>query len=186
MLLAQKIETETPDDVVENVRDETLLSTDETLAQDLQSLPVDDPVRMYLREIGRVPLLTASEEVHLAQIMERGKAEQLKRVPNRKYLDEANAAQRHLTEANLRLVVSIAKKYVGRGMNLLDLIQEGNIGLMRAVEKFDVTLGYKFSTYATWWIRQAVTRAIADQARTVRIPVHMIEKINRFIRTSRR
>ena len=186
MLLAQKIETETPDDVVENVRDETLLSTDETLAQDLQSLPVDDPVRMYLREIGRVPLLTASEEVHLAQIMERGKAEQLKRVPNRKYLDEANAAQRHLTEANLRLVVSIAKKYVGRGMNLLDLIQEGNIGLMRAVEKFDVTLGYKFSTYATWWIRQAVTRAIADQGRTIRIPVHMIEKINRLLHISRR
>ncbi len=186
MLLAQKIETETPDDVVENVRDETLLSTDETLAQDLQSLPVDDPVRMYLREIGRVPLLTASEEVHLAQIMERGKAEQLKRVPNRKYLDEANAAQRRLTEANLRLVVSIAKKYVGHGISLLDLIQEGNIGLMRAVEKFDVTRGYKFSTYATWWIRQAVTRAIADQGRTIRIPVHMIEKINRLLHTSRR
>ena len=174
------------DDVVEDVRDETLLLTDETLAQDLQSLPVDDPVRMYLREIGRVPRLLAEEEVHLAQIMERGKAEQLKRVPNRKYLDEANAAQRHLTEANLRLVVSIAKKYVGRGMNLLDLIQEGNIGLMRAVEKFDVTLGYKFSTYATWWIRQAVTRAIADQGRTIRIPVHMIEKINRLLHTSRR
>jgi RNA polymerase primary sigma factor len=182
MLLAQKIETETLDDVVEDVRDETLLLTDETLAQDLQSLPVDDPVRMYLREIGRVHLLTASEEVHLAQIMERGKAEQLKRVPNRKYLDEANAAQRRLTEANLRLVVSITKKYVGHGMNLLDLIQEGNIGLMRAVEKFDATLGYKFSTYATWWIRQAVTRAIADQGRTIRIPSHMIEKINRLLR----
>jgi RNA polymerase primary sigma factor len=186
MLLVQKIETETPDEVVEDVRDETLLSTDETLAQDLQSLPVDDPVRMYLREIGRVPLLTASEEVHLAQIMERGKAEQLKRVPNRKYLDEANAAQRRLTEANLRLVVSIAKKYVGHGVSLLDLIQEGNIGLMRAVEKFDYTKGYKFSTYGTWWIRQAVTRAIADQGRTVRIPVHMIEKINRLLHISRR
>src|SRR5437762_1422592 len=152
---------------------------------------LDDPVRMYLREIGRVPLLKAEEEVQLAQIMERGKqerlrAERLKTVPNRKYLDEASEAQRRLTEANLRLVVSVAKKYIGRGMNLLDLIQEGNIGLMRAVEKFDYTRGYKFSTYATWWIRQAVTRAIADQARTVRIPVHMIEKINRFIRTSRR
>src|SRR5436853_2251122 len=186
MLLAQKIETETLDDVVEDVRDETLLLTDETLAQDLQSLPFDDPVRMYLREIGRVPRLLAEEEVHLAQIMERGKAEQLKRVPNRKYLDEANAAQRRLTEANLRLVVSIAKKYVGHGISLLDLIQEGNIGLMRAVEKFDVTLGYKFSTYATWWIRQAVTRAIADQGRTIRIPVHMIEKINRLLHISRR
>jgi RNA polymerase primary sigma factor len=189
MLLA--LETPTPDAVMEDVRDETLLLTDEALAQDLQSLPVDDPVRMYLHEIGRVPLLKAEEEVHLAQMIERGKqerlrAEQQKRVPNRKYLDEANAAQRHLTEANLRLVVSIAKKYVGHGISLLDLIQEGNIGLMRAVEKFDVTLGYKFSTYATWWIRQAVTRAIADQGRTIRIPVHMIEKINRLLHTSRR
>jgi len=146
---------------------------------------------MYLREIGRVPLLTAEEEVRLAQIMERGKqerqrAERLKMIPNRKYIDDGEEAQRRLTEANLRLVVSVAKKYIGRGMNLLDLIQEGNIGLIRAVEKFDYTKGYKFSTYATWWIRQAITRAIADQARTIRIPVHMVETINRLIRISRR
>jgi RNA polymerase primary sigma factor len=157
---------------------------------DLES-SLDDPVRMYLREIGRVPLLTAEEEVRLAQLMERGKAERLraerlKVLPNRRYLDEGEEAQRRLTEANLRLVVSVAKKYIGRGMNLLDLIQEGNIGLIRAVEKFDYTKGYKFSTYATWWIRQAITRAIADQARTIRIPVHMVETINRLIRISRR
>jgi RNA polymerase primary sigma factor len=157
---------------------------------DLES-SLDDPVRMYLREIGRVPLLTAEEEVRLAQIMERGKierlrAERLRVAPNRRYLDEGEEAQRRLTEANLRLVVSVAKKYIGRGMNLLDLIQEGNIGLIRAVEKFDYTKGYKFSTYATWWIRQAITRAIADQARTIRIPVHMVETINRLIRISRR
>jgi len=157
---------------------------------DLES-SLDDPVRMYLREIGRVPLLTAEEEVRLAQIMERGKierlrAERLRIAPNRRYLDEGEEAQRRLTEANLRLVVSVAKKYIGRGMNLLDLIQEGNIGLIRAVEKFDYTKGYKFSTYATWWIRQAITRAIADQARTIRIPVHMVETINRLIRISRR
>jgi len=157
---------------------------------DLES-SLDDPVRMYLREIGRVPLLTADEEVRLAQIMERGKierlrAERLRVAPNRRYLEEGEEAQRRLTEANLRLVVSVAKKYIGRGMNLLDLIQEGNIGLIRAVEKFDYTKGYKFSTYATWWIRQAITRAIADQARTIRIPVHMVETINRLIRISRR
>jgi RNA polymerase primary sigma factor len=143
-------------------------------------------VRMYLREIGRVPLLTAEEEVRLAQRMERGKVERLKPVPNRRYVDDGEEAQRRLTEANLRLVVSVAKKYIGRGMSLLDLIQEGNIGLIRAVEKFDYTKGYKFSTYATWWIRQAITRAIADQARTIRIPVHMVETINRLIRISRR
>ncbi len=152
---------------------------------------LDDPVRMYLREIGRVPLLTAEEEVRLAQIMERGKqerirAERLRAVPNRRYIEEGEEAQRRLTEANLRLVVSVAKKYIGRGMNLLDLIQEGNIGLIRAVEKFDYNKGFKFSTYATWWIRQAITRAIADQARTIRIPVHMVETINRLIRISRR
>ncbi|GAC1360794.1 MAG: RNA polymerase sigma factor RpoD [Ktedonobacteraceae bacterium] len=157
---------------------------------DLES-SLDDPVRMYLREIGRVPLLNAEEEVRLAQIMERGKqerqrAERLKVAPHRRYLDDGEEAQRRLTEANLRLVVSVAKKYIGRGMNLLDLIQEGNIGLIRAVEKFDYTKGYKFSTYATWWIRQAITRAIADQARTIRIPVHMVETINRLIRISRR
>nr|BBH94128.1 RNA polymerase sigma factor RpoD [Thermogemmatispora argillosa] len=147
---------------------------------------LDDPVRMYLREIGRVPLLTAEEEVRLARLMERGKAEAAKPNPNRRIIEEGEEAQRRLTEANLRLVVSVAKKYIGRGMSLLDLIQEGNIGLIRAVEKFDYTKGYKFSTYATWWIRQAITRAIADQARTIRIPVHMVETINRLIRISRR
>jgi RNA polymerase primary sigma factor len=152
---------------------------------DLES-SLDDPVRMYLREIGRVPLLSAEEEVKLAQRMERGKAERLKPSPNRRLIDDGEEAQRRLTEANLRLVVSVAKKYIGRGMSLLDLIQEGNIGLIRAVEKFDYTKGYKFSTYATWWIRQAITRAIADQARTIRIPVHMVETINRLIRISRR
>ncbi len=134
-----------------------------------QGVGIDDPVRMYLKEIGKVDLLTAEEEVKLAKGMERGEAR----------------AKRQLVEANLRLVVSIAKKYVGRGMLFLDLIQEGNMGLMKAVEKFDYTKGYKFSTYATWWIRQAITRSIADQARTIRIPVHMVETINKLIRVSR-
>ncbi len=129
----------------------------------------DDSVRMYLREIGRIPLLTTEEEVRLAKRIERGD----------------KVAKKQLAEANLRLVVSIAKKYIGRGLSLLDLIQEGNTGLMRAVEKFDYKKGYKFSTYATWWIRQAITRAIADQARTIRIPVHMIETINKLIRVQR-
>jgi len=130
---------------------------------------IDDPVRMYLKEIGKVPLLSAEEEVDLAQRMEKGE----------------EAAKRKLIEANLRLVVSIAKKYVGRGMLFLDLIQEGNMGLIKAVEKFDYNKGFKFSTYATWWIRQAITRSIADQARTIRIPVHMVETINKLIRVSR-
>ncbi|MDP3487537.1 MAG: RNA polymerase sigma factor RpoD [Bacillota bacterium] len=130
---------------------------------------LDDPVRMYLKEIGRVPLLNSKEEVELAKRMEDGSEE----------------AKRRLVEANLRLVVSIAKRYVGRGMLFLDLIQEGNLGLMKAVEKFDYRKGYKFSTYATWWIRQAITRAIADQARTIRIPVHMVETINKLIRVTR-
>jgi len=149
---------------------------------------IDDPVRMYLREIGRVPLLSAAEEVALAKRMERGKLERQKPVKeqNQRIMWDAEEGQRKLTEANLRLVVSVAKKYIGRGMSLLDLIQEGNIGLIRAVEKFDYTKGFKFSTYATWWIRQAITRAIADQARTIRIPVHMVETINRLIRISRR
>src|SRR6266849_2629322 len=153
---------------------------------DLES-SLDDPVRMYLREIGRVPLLSAEEEVRLAKRMERGRLELLKPATNRDHLliEDGEEAQRRLTEANLRLVVSVAKKYIGRGMSLLDLIQEGNIGLIRAVEKFDYTKGYKFSTYATWWIRQAITRAIADQARTIRIPVHMVETINRLIRVQR-
>jgi len=157
------------------------------IVADLES-SLDDPVRMYLREIGRVPLLTAEEEVKLARRMEHGKDEQFKPAISRDYriIEDGEEAQRRLTEANLRLVVSVAKKYIGRGMSLLDLIQEGNIGLIRAVEKFDYTKGYKFSTYATWWIRQAITRAIADQARTIRIPVHMVETINRLIRISRR
>jgi RNA polymerase primary sigma factor len=134
-----------------------------------EGISIDDPVRMYLKEIGRVPLLTAEEEVDLAKRIEAGDDE----------------AKRRLTEANLRLVVSIAKRYVGRGMLFLDLIQEGNLGLLKAVEKFDYRKGYKFSTYATWWIRQAITRAIADQARTIRIPVHMVETINKLIRISR-
>lgn len=134
-----------------------------------KNIAVDDPVRMYLKEIGKVPLLTAQEEIDLARRMEQG--------------DEY--AKQKLCEANLRLVVSIAKKYVGRGMLFLDLIQEGNLGLIKAVDKFDWTKGYKFSTYATWWIRQAITRSIADQARTIRIPVHMVETINKLIRVSR-
>ena len=134
-----------------------------------EGIAIDDPVKIYLKEIGRVPLLTAEEEIELATRMAQGD----------KY------ARKRLSEANLRLVVSIAKRYVGRGMQFLDLIQEGNLGLIKAVEKFDYTKGYKFSTYATWWIRQAITRSIADQARTIRIPVHMVETINKLIRTSR-
>ncbi len=177
-------------DVMANAKWDELPENFGTVIADIES-SLDDPVRMYLREIGRVPLLTAEEEVRLAQRMERGKQERLKMelykvVSNRRFIDDGEEAQRRLTEANLRLVVSVAKKYIGRGMSLLDLIQEGNIGLIRAVEKFDYTKGYKFSTYATWWIRQAITRAIADQARTIRIPVHMVETINRLIRISRR
>ncbi|MDU5417715.1 sigma-70 family RNA polymerase sigma factor, partial [Peptoniphilus harei] len=134
-----------------------------------KGVTVDDPVRMYLKEIGKISLLTAEEEVEIAKRMEAG--------------DEF--AKKELAEANLRLVVSIAKRYVGRGMSFLDLIQEGNLGLMKAVDKFDYTKGFKFSTYATWWIRQAITRAIADQARTIRIPVHMVETINKLVRVQR-
>ncbi len=134
-----------------------------------EGISINDPVRMYLKEIGKIPLLTPEEEIYLAKGMEAGDEE----------------SKRRLAEANLRLVVSIAKKYVGRGMLFLDLIQEGNLGLIKAVEKFDYRKGYKFSTYATWWIRQAITRAIADQARTIRIPVHMVETINKLIRVSR-
>lgn len=134
-----------------------------------EGINIEDPVRMYLKEIGKVPLLSTEEEVDLAKRMELGDTD----------------ARKRLAEANLRLVVSIAKRYVGRGMQFLDLIQEGNLGLIKAVEKFDYTKGYKFSTYATWWIRQAITRSIADQARTIRIPVHMVETINRLIRVSR-
>jgi RNA polymerase primary sigma factor len=160
--------------------DEDTIDPDITVAAEVESkteidlsvpegVGIDDPVRMYLKEIGRVPLLSAEDEVNLAKRMEEG--------------DEA--AKRALVEANLRLVVSIAKRYVGRGMLFLDLIQEGNLGLIKAVEKFDFRKGFKFSTYATWWIRQAITRAIADQARTIRIPVHMVETINKLIRINR-
>ena len=147
---------------------------------------LDDPVRMYLKEIGRVPLLSMEDERSLAMRIEAGENE-LSRdgAANQSAVVDGEEAKRQLTEANLRLVVSIAKKYVGRGMLFLDLIQEGNLGLIRAVEKFDYRKGYKFSTYATWWIRQAITRALADQARTIRIPVHMVETINRLIKISR-
>lgn len=138
-------------------------------AQNISSYSVEDPVKMYLKEIGKIPLLTAEEEVSLAKRMEEGDIK----------------AKRRLAETNLRLVVSIAKRYVGRGMQFLDLIQEGNMGLMKAVDKFDYTRGFKFSTYATWWIRQAITRAIADQSRTIRIPVHMVETINKLVRVQR-
>ncbi|MCQ2498260.1 MAG: RNA polymerase sigma factor RpoD [Lachnospiraceae bacterium] len=173
-----------------------------------EGISIEDPVRMYLKEIGKVPLLSADEEIELAQKMERGNklieelpglkktlAETTKKkdiadleAKIKQYeaeIDEGEEAKKKLAEANLRLVVSIAKRYVGRGMLFLDLIQEGNLGLIKAVEKFDYTKGYKFSTYATWWIRQAITRAIADQARTIRIPVHMVETINKLIRVSR-
>jgi len=168
---------------------------------------IEDPVRMYLKEIGKVPLLSAEEEIELAKNMEAGAvakekiailksreenateeelAEIKEEIKNlQKDLDAGDEAKKRLAEANLRLVVSIAKRYVGRGMLFLDLIQEGNLGLIKAVEKFDYRKGYKFSTYATWWIRQAITRAIADQARTIRIPVHMVETINKLIRVSR-
>ncbi len=142
----------------------------ELFEQALSDIGLDDPVKMYLKDIGRVPLLTAEEEIELAKRM----AE-----------EDASAARKRLSEANLRLVVSIAKRYVGRGMLFLDLIQEGNLGLMKAVEKFDYQKGFKFSTYATWWIRQSITRAIADQARTIRIPVHMVETINKLTRVQR-
>ncbi len=137
-----------------------------------EGVSIEDPVRMYLKEIGKVPLLSAEEEIELAKLMEKGGP-------------EGERAKKKLAEANLRLVVSIAKRYVGRGMLFLDLIQEGNLGLIKAVEKFDYQKGYKFSTYATWWIRQAITRAIADQARTIRIPVHMVETINKLVRVQR-
>ena len=167
------------DDV--DIVDDGELIPDETIETDFESeldssltkgIAVDDPVRMYLKEIGKVPLLTAEEEVELAKKMSEGG-------------EEGEEAKKSLCEANLRLVVSIAKRYVGRGMLFLDLIQEGNLGLIKAVDKFDYTKGYKFSTYATWWIRQAITRSIADQARTIRIPVHMVETINKLIRVSR-
>ena len=166
-----------------------------------EGISIDDPVRMYLKEIGKVPLLSADEEINIAMRMEKGdEAKQMLesginadgkpltdegKKQCQAAIDDGTQAKRLLAEANLRLVVSIAKRYVGRGMLFLDLIQEGNLGLIKAVEKFDYRKGYKFSTYATWWIRQAITRAIADQARTIRIPVHMVETINKLIRVSR-
>ncbi len=165
-LLSDELEEE-PD--IEDLKEVEDLKLDEITDTNYESINVDDPVRMYLREIGRIPLLTFEQELDLAK----------------KILDGDEEAKQQLAESNLRLVVSIAKKYVGRGMLFLDLIQEGNMGLIKAVEKFDYTKGFKFSTYATWWIRQAITRAIADQARTIRIPVHMVETINKLIRTSR-
>ena len=165
-LLNDDLDEEPDIDDLKEVED---LKLDEILDTNYEGISVDDPVRMYLREIGRIPLLTFDDELELAK----------------KILQGDEEAKQKLAESNLRLVVSIAKKYVGRGMLFLDLIQEGNMGLIKAVEKFDYTKGFKFSTYATWWIRQAITRAIADQARTIRIPVHMVETINKLIRTSR-
>ena len=169
-IVAMVSDTDAEDDIILDVDDEP---TEEELENIEFSVPdgvsIEDPVRMYLKEIGKVPLLSADEEVDLAKRMEKGDSD----------------AKKRLAEANLRLVVSIAKRYVGRGMLFLDLIQEGNLGLIKAVEKFDYRKGYKFSTYATWWIRQAITRAIADQARTIRIPVHMVETINKLIRVQR-
>jgi len=154
---------------IEDLKEVEDLKIEEITEASFEGISIDDPVRMYLREIGKIPLLTYEEELDLAQ----------------RILENDEEARQKLAESNLRLVVSIAKKYVGRGMLFLDLIQEGNMGLIKAVEKFDYTKGFKFSTYATWWIRQAITRAIADQARTIRIPVHMVETINKLIRTSR-
>ena len=165
--LSDDLDDEEPD--IEDLKEVEYLKLDEITDTSYEGINVDDPVRMYLREIGRIPLLTFDQELDLAK----------------RILDGDEDAKKRLAESNLRLVVSIAKKYVGRGMLFLDLIQEGNMGLIKAVEKFDYTKGFKFSTYATWWIRQAITRAIADQARTIRIPVHMVETINKLIRTSR-
>ena len=209
-------ETVSDDDILDSI---DLISDDEEDIDieniDLsvpEGVSIEDPVRMYLKEIGKVQLLSADEEIHLAQVIEEGdsykqrcheiekklrkpesleaKEELTKKLASlkkegQKKIDAGEAAKKRLAEANLRLVVSIAKRYVGRGMQFLDLIQEGNLGLIKAVEKFDYNKGYKFSTYATWWIRQAITRAIADQARTIRIPVHMVETINRLMRTQR-
>lgn len=175
---------DTDSHTIETDEDEDEVSSEKKISIDLSvdsGVNIDDPVRMYLKEIGRVPLLSADEEIVLAKQIEAGAQE------NATYKDIqlSKKAKKKLVDANLRLVVSIAKRYVGRGMLFLDLIQEGNLGLIKAVDKFDYTKGYKFSTYATWWIRQAITRAIADQARTIRIPVHMVETINKLIRISR-
>ena len=195
------------DEILLDVDDEDEIEVEKIDLSVPDGVSIEDPVRMYLKEIGKVPLLSAEEEIELAKNMEAGAvakekiailksreenateeelAEIKEEIKNlQKDLDAGDEAKKRLAEANLRLVVSIAKRYVGRGMLFLDLIQEGNLGLIKAVEKFDYRKGYKFSTYATWWIRQAITRAIADQARTIRIPVHMVETINKLIRVSR-
>ncbi|MFR0064863.1 MAG: RNA polymerase sigma factor RpoD [Veillonella parvula] len=175
---------DTDSHTIETDEDEDEVSSEKKITIDLSvdsGVNIDDPVRMYLKEIGRVPLLSADEEIVLAKQIEAGAQEDA----TYKDIQLSKKAKKKLVDANLRLVVSIAKRYVGRGMLFLDLIQEGNLGLIKAVDKFDYTKGYKFSTYATWWIRQAITRAIADQARTIRIPVHMVETINKLIRISR-
>ena len=175
---------DTDSHTIETDEDEDEVSSEKKISIDLSvdsGVNIDDPVRMYLKEIGRVPLLSADEEIVLAKQIEAGSQE----YATYKDIQLSKKAKKKLVDANLRLVVSIAKRYVGRGMLFLDLIQEGNLGLIKAVDKFDYTKGYKFSTYATWWIRQAITRAIADQARTIRIPVHMVETINKLIRISR-
>ena len=175
---------DTDSHTIETDEDEDEVSSEKKNSIDLSvdsGVNIDDPVRMYLKEIGRVPLLSADEEIVLAKQIEAGAQEDA----TYKDIQLSKKAKKKLVDANLRLVVSIAKRYVGRGMLFLDLIQEGNLGLIKAVDKFDYTKGYKFSTYATWWIRQAITRAIADQARTIRIPVHMVETINKLIRISR-
>jgi RNA polymerase primary sigma factor len=177
-------------EVVDETKDEKRETDGDPIEPEIPVIPegisLEDPVRMYLKEIGRVPLLSMEQEKSLAMAIESGENELLKNgTTDSRIVYLGDEAKRQLTEANLRLVVSIAKKYVGRGMLFLDLIQEGNLGLIRAVEKFDYRKGYKFSTYATWWIRQAITRALADQARTIRIPVHMVETINRLIKISR-
>lgn len=172
------------DDIIEDEEESDEVREAKEVSLDLsipEGVNIDDPVRMYLKEIGRVPLLSADEEILLAQQIEAGAKDDA----SYKEMKAGERAKQKLIDANLRLVVSIAKRYVGRGMLFLDLIQEGNLGLIKAVDKFDYTKGYKFSTYATWWIRQAITRAIADQARTIRIPVHMVETINKLIRISR-
>ena len=175
---------DTDSHTIETDEDEDEVSSEKKISIDLSvdsGVNIDDPVRMYLKEIGRVPLLSADEEIVLAKQIEAGAQEDA----TYKDIQLSKKAKKKLVDANLRLVVSIAKRYVGRGMLFLDLIQDGNLGLIKAVDKFDYTKGYKFSTYATWWIRQAITRAIADQARTIRIPVHMVETINKLIRISR-
>ena len=207
-LEALSIEIATEEDLLHDLTDDLEPAMDEITDIEEEELvdpnslvdnfSIDDPVRMYLKEIGKVPLLTPEEETELAQVMSAGNmaAEQIEELGEdsfdaeslkemRTLIKKGEQAKQKLAEANLRLVVSIAKRYVGRGMLFLDLIQEGNLGLIKAVEKFDFTKGFKFSTYATWWIRQAITRAIADQARTIRIPVHMVETINKVIRVSR-